>query len=100
MALTFNTDIEMDNGVTISNAYGRVGVDDNILADSLQEIVEIFASEQAFLDGKQPLTLGEAITTLQSPYNRTTDGTDVLSIAHTNLKAYLASLGYDTTIVL
>lgn len=100
MALTFNTDIEMSNGITISNAYGRVGVADNIGGDSLQQIVEIFVSEQAFLDGKQPITVEGLITTSQTPYDRTTDGSDVLALAHANLKAQLADQGFDTTIVL
>lgn len=100
MALTFNTDIEMANGITISNAYGRVGVADNINGDALQQIVEIFVSEQAFIDGKQPILVDGLITTLQSPYNRTVDGTDVLALAHANLQAMLVDAGYNTTISL
>ena len=100
MALTFNTDIEMANGITISDAYGRVGVADNIAGDALQQIVEIFVSEQAFIDGKQPITIDGLITTLSSPYDRTVDGTDVLALAHANLQAMLADAGYSTTILL
>ena len=100
MALIFNTPIEMDNGMTISNAYGRVGVADNIAGDSLQQIVEVFVSEVAFLDGKQPITLSDVVTTVVTPYDRNVDGADVLSIAHVNLKALLADAGYDTTIEL
>lgn len=100
MALTFNTDIEMTNGITISNAYGRVGVADNIGGDTLQQIVEIFVSEDAFTSGKQPITIEGLVTTLQTPYDRTVDGSDVLALAHANLKAHLAAEGFDTTIVL
>lgn len=100
MALTFNTDIEMANGITISNAYGRVGVADNIKGDELQQIVEIFVSEQAFIDGKQPIMIDGLVTTLASPYDRTVDGNDVLALAHANLKAMLSDAGYDTNIVL
>lgn len=100
MALTFNTTIEMDNGLHVVDAYGRVGVADNIAGDSLQQIVEIFTSEAAFLDGKQSITLTDVVTTVVTPYDRNVDGTDVLAIAHTNLKALLADAGYDTTIEL
>ena len=100
MALTFNTDIEMENGITISNAYGRVAVLDNIGGYALQQAVEIFISEQAFLDGKKPLSVDGLQTSIDTKYDRATDGTDVLALAHTNLQTYLATLGYTTTISL
>ena len=99
MALTFNTSIEMASGIVLDNAYGRVAVADNVTGETLQQLVEIYASEAAFLAGKQPVETG-IMTTMQSAYNRATDGSDVLAIAHANLKALLADQGFDTTIVL
>jgi len=101
MALIFNTAIELESGISVENAYGRVGVADNIEGTALQQIVEVFASEQAFTDGKKPMQLpGNVITTLSSAYDRTVDGSDVLALAHANLQASLADAGYTTTISL
>ena len=100
MALTFNTPIEMSNGITLNNAYGRVGVADNVNGNSLQQILEIFVSEETFNDGKAPIAIDGLVTTAVTPYDRTVDGTDVLALAHTNLKAAMADAGYDTTIEL
>ena len=99
MALTFNTSIEMNSGIVLDNAYGRVAVADNVTGSTLQQLVEIYASEAAFLAGKQPVETG-LMTTVQTPYNRTVDGSDILALAHANLKALLADQGFDTTIVL
>ena len=100
MALIFNTPIEMQNGITVTDGYGRVGVADNVNGTQLQQVVEIYVSEQTFIDGKAPISIEDVITTLASPYNRDVDGTDVLALAHTNLQTYMATLGYTTTIVL
>ena len=101
MALLFNTAIELESGITVNDAYGRVGVADNIEGTELQQIVEVFASEQAFIDGKKPMQLpAEVITTLTSAYDRATDGSDVLALAHANLQAAMADYGYTTTISL
>ena len=100
MALIFNTPIEMQNGITVTDGYGRVGVADNVDGTQLQQIVEVYVSAETFMDGKAPISIEDFIPTLASPYNRDVDGTDVLALAHANLQAMLADAGYTTTIVL
>ena len=97
MALIFNTPIEMQNGITVTDGYGRVGVADNVNGTQLQQVVEIYVSEQTFIDGKAPISIEDVITTLASPYNRDVDGTDILNIGHEALMTVLATEGYTTT---
>jgi hypothetical protein len=100
MALIFNTDIELASGITVANAYGRVAVADTSAGKTLQQLVEIYTSEQAFLDGKSQIEMPGLQNAIETPYDRATDGTDILALAHANLQTALADAGYTTTISL
>ena len=100
MALIFNTDIELASGITVSDAYGRVAVADGSNGTSLQQLVEIYTTEQAFIDGKAPIEMPSLQGAVETAYDRNVDGTDILMLAHTNLQASLAAAGYTTTISL
>lgn len=99
MALQFQTDIQTREGITISNAYGRVGADDRFTGTFIAGHVDIYASEQAYLDGAR-FVVTRLIQSVEVPYDRTTDGTDVLNIAHDGLIKVLADQGITATKVL
>ena len=99
MALQFTTEVQTKDGFTIQNAYGRVAVGDSYTGTEVSGNVEIYVTEQAFVTGARPVKtsfIQDAIV----PYNRDTDGTDILNIAHDALVAQLALQGIVATKVL
>lgn len=96
MALNFTTTITIPSGIEVANAYGRVSVLDDKAGDSLQAGLAIFASEQAFLDGKEAFNMPQ-LAYAKTAYDRTTDGTDLLNIAHDLLITELAAVGITAT---
>ena len=99
MALNFTTQLTLSSGVTIDNAYGRVSAVDQAAGTHIDAVVDIFISEQAYLDGKQSIEPGFN-RTARAPYNRDTDGTDILLIGHNALVTVLATQGITATITL
>ena len=96
MALNFTTTLTTAEGIEVANAYGRVAVADQVAGDRLDTIVEVYASEAAFLAGSQRLSL----TLKQSasfPYDRAVDGSDILDLAHDALITHLAGEGVTAT---
>ena len=96
MALNFNTTLTTPQGIEIADAYGRVSVLDEKTGTSLQAGLAIYVSEAAFLAGSEEIVfpnLGFA----QGPYNRDTDGTDILDLAHDLLVPELAKIGISAT---
>lgn len=96
MALTINTTITTQEGIEISNTYGRVSVADQKWGKSLQCGLDIYASEAAFLAGLESLNL-PSLAYAEVAYDRTTESTDILDVAHDALIAQLAAVGIDAT---
>ena len=96
MALLFQTPIVTNEGIEISNAYGRVGVVDAFVGTSIEEYCNIYASEAAFTMGAAPLNT-QLLLQVTSAYDRTTQGVDILDIAHDHLIASLATQGVVAT---
>lgn len=96
MALQFQTDIQTRDGFTIQNAYGRVGADDRFTGTDIAGHVDIYASEQAYLDGAR-FVVTRLIQSVEVPYDRNIDGTDILNIAHDGLISVLADQGIVAT---
>lgn len=97
MALLFDTSIELGGGVTIDNAYGRVTAVDAQKGDQVMGTVHVYATEQAFLDGKDALGALPFRDSAWAPYDRTSQGVDILDLAHDALIAGLAQQGYTAT---
>jgi hypothetical protein len=97
MALTFTTPIELGGGITIENAYGRVTAIDAQKGDQVMGTVHVYATEQAFLDGKEALGALPFRDSAWGPYDRTVDGVDILDLAHDVLIGGLAQQGYVAT---
>ena len=99
MALQFTTDIQTRDGFTVANAYGRVAVGDSYTGTEVSGHVDIYVTSQAFEDGVRPVKTAFIQDSIV-PYNRDTDGTDILNIAHDALIAQLAIQGIVATKVL
>lgn len=97
MSLTITSTIQTIEGFDVTNAYGRVAVVDNPAGVELEQLVELFSSEQAFLDGKAQLNAAAVITNCKAPYDRTVQGVDILDLAHDNLIVALAQQGVTAT---
>ena len=96
MALTFTTPIELASGISVENAYGRVAAVDQSTGTRIDALVDIFTSEQAFLDGKESLQVSFN-RTASMEYNRETMGVDVLSLGHDALVYTLGQQGIVAT---
>ena len=99
MALQLNTPVTTKEGFEVANAYGRVGVADNIEGSTLQALVEFYVSEAAFSNGAAPIKLNLENVSVEA-YDRAVDGTDVLDLAHDRLIAKLADQGVNAAKVL
>ena len=97
MSLTITSTLQTIEGFDVTNAYGRVAVVDNPAGVELEQLVELFSSEQAFLDGKSQFQATAVVTNCKAPYDRTVQGVDILDLAHDNLIAALAQQGVTAT---
>ena len=99
MALLFTTELNLDNGITVANAYGRVAAVDQITGTKVDAMVEVYTSEEAFTSGLQPVQVSFN-RTASAEYNRATDGTDILAIGHNALVYTLGEQGITATVSL
>ena len=97
MALNITSELELSSGITVATSYGRVAVVDQYPGNQLQSAVEIYATEADFVAGKQPIM---GAIGYEFPYDRATDGVDILDIAHDQLIGYLAEQGITAVKVL
>lgn len=96
MALQFTTNIELETGLVITNGYGRVSAVDQADGKHIDAVVDIYVSEQAWMDGKQSISV-RFNRTARRPYDRGTDGTDILDLAHDALITVLSTQGITAT---
>ena len=96
MALTITTTLTSPQGFEMTDAYVRVTAQDEAAGTTVTALMNIYPNEQAFLDGKDPV-LFPNLAYAALPYNRETDGVDVLNFAHEGLIAELAKLGISAT---
>ena len=96
MALTITSTITTVEGIELAGAYGRVAVIDAFTGEAIEEYVNLYSSEAAFLAGAQPLNVAYT-TKLTSAYDRTSETTDILDLAHDHLIAELAEQGVTAT---
>lgn len=96
MALTITSTITTAEGIQLTGAYARVGVVDAFTGASIEEYANVYASEAAFNAGANPLNVSFT-TKLTSPYDRTTQSTDILDLAHDHLITAMAADGVTAT---
>ena len=100
MALQLTTAITTVQGFEVSDAYGRVSVVDNLTGTQLQASVEFYVSELQYLGGALALQLSGLNTITLTPYDRNTQGVDILSIGHDELITALGEQGVSATKIL
>jgi hypothetical protein len=102
MALNITTPVNTSIGVTIPTSYARVAVNDAIQGTALVSTISVFASKAAFESGADPLgvIINERFMDggIVFPYNRETDGPDILGWAHTKWVIQLDELGITAVI--
>ena len=97
MALNIQTTLELPQGITIADAYGRVAVVNQVQGNFIQAAVSVYVNEQAFVDGKAALDLADLTLGVQFPYDYETDSKDILDLGHDALIAKLAEQGITAT---
>lgn len=91
MALNITTPLTTNEGIVIENAYGRVGVLNNVNGSSLEFNVNLYVSEDAFAAGHQPFYPGGLILGGQAAYEYSEATANILDIAHDEAIALLFS---------
>lgn len=97
MALQVTGNIQLDNGLVVNELYGRVNPNLNTDGESIYSSVLFFLSKDAYLNYRYPVNLMEHIK-FHTPYNRTTDGNDLLLFSTEWIKFQLESKGYTVSI--
>lgn len=109
MALNITSQVTTDSGIDLSTSYGRVTVNNPESGELLICGLQWYPSEAAYTAGVDPLRIkdpnglipGDLIPTFMStPYDRATDGTDTLQIAHDFIQSELDSKSISSTQVL
>ena len=97
MALQISGNIEISGGVTIPSAYARLTADVNGEGNRLRTIVNYYVSKDTYTNNDGEIYLMNSVLPVYD-YNRQTDGTDLLDVAHNKVKTELESYGYSVVI--
>ncbi len=89
MSLIITSNIETQDGITLSSAYARLTVTDYAHGEQLGINLDYYPSDQAFLNGTTPARMANGISSFNMPYDRQAEGTDILMLAHEFAKAQL-----------
>jgi len=98
MSLIINSNIETQGGIELSSAYARITVVDGAQGTSLNVNLEYYPTDQAFLNGLAPTRMANDISALTINYDRSTQGTDILMLAHEAAQAVLTDNGITSII--
>jgi hypothetical protein len=98
MALAVNGTIELTDGLSVNSAYGRTQYRVNDSSSEVLITTDYWVSEQAYIDGKNPLSPSFNVDGRYA-YDRTTDGIDVLDFTNQKIKSALEELGYSVAIL-
>ena len=97
MALNFTSTITTPEGIEVSNAYGRVGVVNNVQGNTIDAFVNIYASEAAFEAGANAIFPAQLVLGGSTPYDYATGEKDILDLAHDVCIDVLAQQGVTAT---
>ena len=97
MALNIQGNIELKSGVVINSAYARVNPRLTTEGDKVRTTTEYWISEQDYLDKKYPIDF-PYIGASTLDYDRTTDGSDLLSFSNEAIKSQLEAQGFSVVI--
>jgi len=107
MALNITSQVTTDAGIALGTSYGRITVNNPESGAELICGLEWYPSEAAYAAGdgslriKDPNATGAGVglipTFFVTAYDRTTDGTDTLKIAHDFIQSQLDSRSISST---
>ncbi len=90
MSLNITSTLRTPQGIEVSNAYGRVAVQNGFAGDKIEAGVSIFVSAEAFENGDQPLQLIDLQLGGTAPYEYEPGTQNILDIAHDMMIQVLA----------
>lgn len=90
MSLNITSTLKTPQGFEVSNAYGRIAVQNGFAGDNIQAGVAIYLSKEAFEAGDQPLQLPELLLGGTAPYVYEPGTVNILDIAHDMMIQVLA----------
>lgn len=91
MSLQITTTLVTPEGFEITNAYGRVAVQNSYAGDNIQAGVQLFKDEASFVAGDQPFQVTGLNTGATAPYIYEPATENILDIAHDLLIGTLAA---------
>jgi len=94
MAIIINKEINTDLLGPVNNLYSRVYAEQHHNGSEIGIMTPCFASKAAYRAGAK--VIHNLFAPITIPYNMATDGTDVLMLAHTAVKAKLIEQGIAT----
>ena len=109
MALNITSQVITSEGIQVPTSYARISVRDDKNGDQLVVGISFYATEAAWAAGSNSFSIknpSEPQSGLPfqewsaTPYNRATDGTDILSLAHDFAQSRLNAIGVTSQIVL
>ena len=104
MALNITSPVTTLDGIELATSYARIEVRNPVAGTDLIAGVFVYPTETAFTSGKDPLNLANPVTTTPfsnfwvMPYDRNSEGTDILILAHEYIQFQLNAIGVSSTI--
>lgn len=90
MSLNITSTLRTPQGFEVTNAYGRIAVQNGFAGDKIEAGVAIYASADAFENGDQPLQLLDLKLGGTAPYVYEPNTVNILDIAHDMMIQVLA----------
>jgi len=90
MSLQITTTLTTPEGFQITDAYGRVAVQNSYAGDNIQAGVQLYKDEASFVAGDQPFQVTGLIQGATAPYVYEPATENILDIAHDLLIVTLA----------
>jgi len=91
MSLQITSTLVTPEGFQITDAYGRVAVQNSYAGDNIQAGVQFYITEAAFEAGDQPFQVNDLNQGATAPYIYEAGTENILDIAHDLLISTLAS---------
>ena len=93
MALLIEKQTQIYNDIDVSSLYVRFRLDYDIQGDSVYVFSKVFSSKSSYLaDHNVPgIQIAGIPSILEIEYDRSTDGYDLLTVAHNKFKDYLST---------
>lgn len=98
MALQINGQFELPTGQVLNSVYARTNTNLSLEGNVVNASPTYWYDEASFNAGKQNLMLFPSFD-FSYPYDRTTDGIDLLSFANQKVAASYEAAGYTVTII-